>query len=333
VSDYTRPPLVVSCSGGKDSTAVVLHLREIGLAPTHAVFMDTGWEERRTLDYVRDTLPGVLGMPVTWLRASVPLPADPALAAVVEECEALLGWESPMVRLIVRKGMFPVRQMKWCTEVLKTTPFFDWMLATFPARMPTAFATGIRAEESASRSTMPEFSPLFRTEGSVPVKWRPLVPAVLQWRPLIQWTFDDVIAIHKRHGIAPNPLYLEGASRVGCWPCIHAHKQEIRRIADTSPERIRVIRILEATATRVATARVEARGETLRGAPAFFQSRTGQTPEGKHDGRCIPIDEAIEWSRTGRGGRQFELFAPDDREAGCMRWGMCETARETETVA
>jgi 3'-phosphoadenosine 5'-phosphosulfate sulfotransferase (PAPS reductase)/FAD synthetase len=309
--------------------------------------MDTGCEERRTLDYVRDVLPGVLGMPVTWLRADVPLPTDPDLAAVVAECEAILGWESAMVRLVVKKGVFPLRQMKWCTDLMKTQPFFEWLLTSFPAT-PVAFATGVRAEESAARRDMPEFSPLFRTDTSVTARWRPLVPLVLQWRPLIRWTFDDVIAIHKRHGISPNPLYLEGAERVGCWPCIHARKDEIRRISSADSARVKVIRILEAAATRVATDRADRRGRawlrdvrfgartgetwprpprlTLQNPPAFFQSRSGNREDGRHDGRCMPIDEVIEWSMTSRGGRQFELFAPSSQEAGCMRWGMCDTS-------
>ena len=67
---------------------------------------------------------------------------------------------------------------------------------------------------------------------------------------------------------------------------------------------------------------------TLQNPPAFFQSATGQTEDGRHDGRCVPIDEVIEWSMTSRGGKQFELFAATQQESGCMRWGMCETASE-----
>ena len=34
--------LVVSVSGGKDSTATCLHLKELGI-PYQAIFFDTGW--------------------------------------------------------------------------------------------------------------------------------------------------------------------------------------------------------------------------------------------------------------------------------------------------
>ena len=33
-----------------------------------------------------------------------------------------------------------------------------------------------------------------------------------------------------------------------------------------------------------------------------------------------------EWARTGKGGKQFELFSSTDADAGCMRWGLCETS-------
>ena len=39
-----------------------------------------------------------------------------------------------------------------------------------------------------------------------------------------------------------------------------------------------------------------------------------------------PIDDVVQWSRTSRGGKQYELFASG--ADGCMRWGMCETASE-----
>ena len=37
-----------------------------------------------------------------------------------------------------------------------------------------------------------------------------------------------------------------------------------------------------------------------------------------------PIEEVVEWSRTTHGGQQFDLLPPDP-DAGCMRWGLCET--------
>ena len=52
--------LVVSVSGGKDSTATCLYLQEIGL-PYKSIFFDTGWEHASTYQYLTDYLPTKIG--------------------------------------------------------------------------------------------------------------------------------------------------------------------------------------------------------------------------------------------------------------------------------
>lgn len=124
--------------------------------------------------------------------------------------------------------------------------------------------------------------------------------------------------MHHRHNLMPNPLYLAGASRVGCWPCIHSRKSEIRFIAEHDPARIdRLERIEAAVSARAA----------LRGAAAtsFFQARLADD-NGKFP--TTPIREIVEWSKTSRGGRQYELFDSRDPDEGCTRWGMCEQPKD-----
>jgi len=165
---------------------------------------------------------------------------------------------------------------------------------------------GIRAAESEARSKLPEW------------EWQDGFDCEV-WRPLIRWSEQDVIDIHTRHGLQPNPLYLRGAARVGCWPCIYARKDELRFIADTDPSRIDRLRELERKVSEAAYARAEAKGQPLKNPPSFFQAKTGA------GGECWSIDKVVEWSRTSRGGRQFELFAAEPHEQGCVRWGLCET--------
>jgi hypothetical protein len=147
------------------------------------------------------------------------------------------------------------------------------------------------------------------------------------WRPIIRWAEADVIAIHTRHGLRPNPLYLEGFSRVGCFPCIYARKGEIRRIAERYPERIDLLRMLEEKTAGAAAARYAAKGETFESLgyqqPSFFQS-----PLKAEGGATWPIDKVVEWSRTEHGGRQMMLLdsaMESHEDEGCMRWGLCET--------
>lgn len=211
--------LVASVSGGKDSTAMALHLIELGL-DFEAVFLDTGWEHPATVEYATQVLPDVLGRPVKVLRAD------------------------SMVDLIRRKDMFPGRLHRFCTEQLKVVPMHQYLAGLDDP----VNAIGIRADESARRSTMPEW------EESSAVN-------ALIWRPILRWTVDDVIAIHHRHGVVPNPLYLQGASRVGCFPCIYARKSEVRLVSELWPERIDEIAALEDELTASARAKAIARSQ------------------------------------------------------------------------
>ena len=320
--------VILSCSGGKDSTAAGLHLIEHGIA-FEAIFCDTGWEAPETYEYLREVLPRTLG-PIRWLRAEVKWPerlklhtlrasGAPAneieaaeraegarVAALCEEwareMEGMLGVEySPFVRVALRKGVLPNRKLRWCTQELKAMPAKSY-LATLDNPINVV---GIRREESEARAAMPEREEDKYMDCDV-------------WRPLIHWTLDDVIAIHARHGLTPNPLYLQNSSRVGCWPCIFSRKEEIRFIP---PERVAVIRVLEERVKQASEMRLARRGaEPDKRPPTFFQA-----DEALDDGSYHwPIDDVMEWARTARGGRQVELFASKARDAGCMRWGLCD---------
>ena len=299
--------VVASVSGGKDSAALSLWLTEQGIEHDR-VFLDTKWESPVTYEYLRGPLTAKLG-PIT--EISGPL---------------------PMEDLVEKRAMFPSRQRRFCTEELKVFPMKRHLSAMMDAGTEPVNALGIRAAESVARSKMTEW------------EWSATYDCEV-WRPLISWTQEEVIAIHRRHDLRPNPLYLAGATRVGCYPCIMANKGEIKLIADSSPDRIVRLAALE---ERVAVA-AKARWERDRDAweadppsepwseeqqkkyqrlfvkdwqrPAWFQAPLGRE-------KTWPIAKVVEWSRTSRGGKQFEMFAADPADAGCMRWGLCDTNGE-----
>lgn len=282
--------IVASVSGGKDSAAMSLALTQAGLDHIR-VFADTGWEHPLTYEYLRGPLTKVLG-PIT----------------------EVVGRDGGMANLIRRKGMFASRRFRICTQELKVKPILTFLHGLMDQHT-VVNAVGIRAGESEARSKMPEWE---WSEGF----------DCWTWRPMLNWSEEDVIAAHTECGLRPNPLYLKGASRVGCFPCIMSRKKEVRLVAEMWPERIDEIRQLEQDVGDAAEARHLAKGLTADQTaakgwkrPTFFEGTTG---------RLFPsIDEVVAWSKTAHGGKQLDLL-PRDPQEGCVRWGLCETLAEEE---
>jgi 3'-phosphoadenosine 5'-phosphosulfate sulfotransferase (PAPS reductase)/FAD synthetase len=292
-------PIVASISGGKDSTAMALWLRENGLEesnPVYYVYADTVWESRELTRYLDEVISPLLG----------------------DKFHRVVSKKYPggMADLATKKGAFPSRKMRFCTDELKRKPIRDFIreIGAKHEKLPVN-AVGIRAAESKARSSMLEWEP-----GSI-------LGANLAdtWRPLISWVVSDVVEIHTRHEIEPCSLYLRDvlpAKRVGCWPCIMSRKSEIKSVVLTSPEKIDEIRELESEVGKRAKERHAKKGETLESLglnePSFFQARD-------RAGDCWPIDKVAKWSKTVHGGAQYELFVPsDDSERGCQMWGLCD---------
>jgi 3'-phosphoadenosine 5'-phosphosulfate sulfotransferase (PAPS reductase)/FAD synthetase len=293
---------VLSLSGGKDSTAAGLFLREQGIDHVR-VFNDTGWEHQALYDHL-DYLEEQLG-PIIRISGLIDVPEG--WKEEVTAIEAKLGRPSAMVRWVIKKAIFPSRVVRFCTQELKVKPFLKWAREQDDDILNVV---GIRAEESAARAGLAEREAM------------PGAEDIEVWRPLIRWTLADVVDIHARHNVLPCRLYLEGATRVGCWPCIMANKAELAMLGKDDA-RVDVIRDLEALVGKVLLRRKH--DYTDKNLPSFFQSRA---PDENKKYPCVPIDNVLEWARTAYGGRQFELFASNPADAGCMRWGMCDTGGE-----
>jgi 3'-phosphoadenosine 5'-phosphosulfate sulfotransferase (PAPS reductase)/FAD synthetase len=135
--------VVASVSGGKDSTALMLALREAEV-PFRAVFSDTGWEARETYEYL-DLLREKIG------SIDVVRP------------------KRDMIESIRHRAGFPARMQRWCTQELKLTPLRAYHDAL---GVETVNAMGVRGEESARRAAMPEWADDEEWGGYV---WRPLI--------------------------------------------------------------------------------------------------------------------------------------------------------------
>lgn len=288
LDDWTREhiagkQIVASISGGKDSAALSLWLTEQGIEHRR-IFADTGWEAPETYDYLRGELQDKIG-PIEWVQ-------NP---------------DGGMAEHVRKFGMWPAGNAKWCTRILKMQPLYTRMAEIQRSGAPVLSCVGIRWDESDKRAAMDEFDGFSMGGEQIEI-----------WRPILDWTADDVIDIHRRHDLLPNPLYLAGAKRVGCWPCIYSRKSEVKQVADRTPERIDLIEMLEAEVGD----RMRERGNCSTDLVGYFFHGKFNAPDGDYS-----IRNVVEWARTGRGGVQFELFDTEDPDAGCVRWGMCEHPR------
>lgn len=191
---------VVCFSGGKDSTALILWAKE-NLEDFETVFCDTGWEHPITYAYVEEINQTVLNGTLRRL-SSEKYPG---------------GFE----QMVIERKMIPGVHSRFCTQELKIFPLHRYY-ETQDDEI-TSYQ-GVRADESLARSKMSELEYVEDAGG--------------YWilRPILRWTAEQCFDLMAKHNVRPNPLYLMGSKRVGCWPCIMTGLGELKRGLSYFPE-------------------------------------------------------------------------------------------------
>jgi 3'-phosphoadenosine 5'-phosphosulfate sulfotransferase (PAPS reductase)/FAD synthetase len=207
---------IISFSGGKDSTALILWAKE-NLDEFDTIFCDTGWESDETYEYIQY-------INLMLLNGKL----------IVLHSKDYSSFED----LSIKKQRIPSSQARYCTEELKLIPTKNYISQYLPVLCSefeppeVEIYVGIRADESEARKDLPE-----RT-------WSDFYNCFLN-RPLIYQNVEYVFDLHKKYGVKPNPLYSKGFSRVGCYPCINIRLPELRQLFIRDPQRIDKIRELE----------------------------------------------------------------------------------------
>ena len=112
---------ILSLSGGKDSTALAIYLRDLGSVPDmEYIFHDTDKELPDTIEYLK-RLEAYLGVPI----------------------ERTTKHTSFDKMLRVYGGMLPSNHRRWCTRMLKLKPFEDYV-----GDDPVVNYVGLRADEN-----------------------------------------------------------------------------------------------------------------------------------------------------------------------------------------
>lgn len=139
-----QPRHVLSLSGGKDSTALAVYMKD-RVPDMEYVFCDTQKELVETYEY--------LARIEAFLRKPI-----------VRLCSAEDGGRGFDHHLEIFRGYLPSPNMRWCTRQLKIEPF-----EKFIGEDPVVLYIGIRADENREGyiSTKPNISPMcpFKTDG------------------------------------------------------------------------------------------------------------------------------------------------------------------------
>jgi 3'-phosphoadenosine 5'-phosphosulfate sulfotransferase (PAPS reductase)/FAD synthetase len=302
---------IVSVSGGKDSTALLLLAIERQTENLQAWFADTGHEHQQTYEYI-DYLSNKV-WPIKTIKADFSaqisrkrefvatkwreqgVPEDRVLKAL----ETLVPTGNPFLDLCLWKGRFPSTKARFCSEELKRNPIVEAQIELLDAGNEIWSWQGVRADESLARRDLPE---LDEVGGGL---WN--------YRPILKWTAEDCFAMHKKHGIKHNPLYEQGMGRVGCMPCIHARKDELLEISKRFPEEVeRVARWekLVQSASKTGTATLLNAG---------IKGLSNEEAE-----QASNIRAMVEWSKTSKGRHQYDFLRMEEGPSCSSIYGLCE---------
>lgn len=209
-------PVAIGVSGGKDSQAAVIatmrHLDTIGHAgPRILIHADLGMVEWNDSLSVCEDLAWRYGVELVKVARKA--------GGLMERWEA--RWRSSVERYcnlltVTLVPCWSTPAMRFCTSELKTHVITAELCRRFPGQ-EVVNVTGVRRAESAARAKQP-------------ISDRK--PGLINWRPVLDWSEEQVFAAIEERGMLPHPAYWQfGMSRVSCRFCIMSNGGDLAAAA------------------------------------------------------------------------------------------------------
>ena len=307
---------IVSFSGGKDSTALFLHLLELGVPewkielwhqmidPPDRPFMD--WPV--TPAYCR-AFAEAFGVPLYFQAKEGGFEGEMLRDNTPGQPTSM---ETPSGRVIrtapstvaARRMEFPKKtadlSQRWCSAALKID-VASKVFTNDPRFASGRFVilTGERGEESTARGRYEIFE---SHRSTAPTKNR----FVFQWRPIRDWPEVDVWAIMERWGVNPHPAYKIGFGRVSCMSCIFGGPGQWAEIQKFAPKHFEKIADYEEQLGRTIT-----QGKTVREMAAIAHRPEPPEARFKTGARAGQIKPRPEGTR---------MFVPPGMAAAAEHW-------------
>ncbi len=217
--------VAMSLSGGKDSTAAAFTANAILDAAGHprsrriAVHADLGSAEWRETPATVAAIAAALGLPLHVVRQS----RHDLVGRWHDRFERGLARYAALETLCLI-GPWSSAKLRFCTSEAKAAVITRFLRAEF-AGQEVISVIGIRRAESPARRLTPisandtRLSDRAGTTGLI-------------WHPLVDWTADDVFALHNRTALPLHVAYTRyGSTRLSCAACVLASKHDLEASA------------------------------------------------------------------------------------------------------
>lgn len=200
---------VVNHSAGKDSQAMLIYLRGIGIPNDQLLIIHADLGEVEWAGNQEHIQANSFGLPIVLAKA-----------------------KRGLLQMVEERGMFPSPSNRQCTSDLKRGPIEREVRRYLKANPQfgglVVNCMGMRAQESAARAKKPVFR--FNARNSKAGReW-------YDWLPIHSLTEAQVFKVIQQAGQKPHWAYSKGMSRLSCVFCIMASQSDLTIAAQLNPE-------------------------------------------------------------------------------------------------